>query len=178
MTRRGVLMAVSMMVLTALMYTSAATSRAEENFAGRVYDIDYLGGEGWTQVLVRDARDSSGLVATTSIEYLQHLLEAALITGEEVSVTYWRGQTAEIRSAGLRASPASGCTQKGCVDAVSCSAVTGRCSAKILGESGEVHTDSIRAVSILLTAIVKKKPVEYLSVDTGGSITRVKINLP
>ena len=178
MSPKGVLLGVSITALTALLYMNAASCRAEESFTGRVYDIDYLGVQGWTQVLIQGTGSAPGLVGTTSTEHVQRILEAALITGDQVNVTYWPGQPAEIRSAELRTSPASTCIQTGCVGAVSCSAVTSKCSAKIQGQPGEAYTYSVRAVGILLSALIKRKPVEYLTLDTASVITRVKINVP
>ena len=39
-------------------------------------------------------------------------------------------------------------------------------------------TKEIRVLGVLLTAVNKKKPIEYLTLDASHTIVRVKINVP
>ncbi len=156
--------------------TAAGQAPADQNFAGRVYDIDYLGNQGWTQVLIQPAGGDSNLVVTTKSELLQQILEVALLNATEVRVTFRAGDQAELQTAVLR--PTTACSEKGCVEEARCSAPEGTCSARVIGQSTEVRTNSLRALGVLLTAISKKKAVEYLDVDNQGFIKRVKINVP
>jgi hypothetical protein len=57
-------------------YAFAFYARADENFSGRVYDIDYLGRQGWTQVLFKGLQGASNcnLVAMTKSDQLQRVL--------------------------------------------------------------------------------------------------------
>ncbi len=147
----------------------------DQNFSGRVYDLDYLGLQGWTQVLIQPVGGGANLVAITKSELLQRFLEIALLNAPDVRITYRAGDPAELRTAVLR--PTAACSEKGCVEEASCGAEEGTCSARITGYP-QVKTKSPRALGILLTAIGKKKAVEYLDIDKQGFIVRVKINVP
>lgn len=149
---------------------------ADQNFAGRVYDLDYLGRQGWTQVLIESTGSHSELVATTQNELIQQILETALLNGTEVRVTYRAGNPTELRTAILRSNTA--CSNRGCVEEVVCDVAEDTCLAKIIGQSTKVRTKSIRALGILLSAVTKKQAVGELDVDDTGSIMRVKINVP
>ncbi len=148
----------------------------DQNFAGRVYDLDYLGRQGWTQVLIESTGSHSELVATSKSELIQRTLETALLNETEVRVTYQAGNPAELRTAILRSN--APCSNKGCVEEVVCDVAEDACSAKIIGQSTKVRTKSIRALGILLSAVTKKQAVGELDVDDAGSIMRVKINVP
>jgi hypothetical protein len=158
-------------LLTSMLSSSAASP--DQNFVGTVYDLDYLGNQGWTQALLKTARGQTDLVATTKSEILQDVLEAGILNAAPVSVTYRPGEPAELHSASLRPNPA--CREKGCVEELRCTSE--KCFAKLTGYS-EVRTTNLRALGILLTAIQKKKAVEYLDVNQQGEIVRVKINIP
>ena len=153
--RMGLALLVTMFLASALgAGLLLAQAPADRNFSGRVYDLDYLEAQGWTQVLVKSAGGNSELVATTQSERLQQLLEVALLNATEALVTYREGKAgkpAKLQTAVL--GPTSGCSDKGCVEEVRCSAAEA-------------------------TAISRKKAVEYLDVDDHGLIARVKINVP
>jgi hypothetical protein len=158
-------------LLTSMLSSSQAPP--DQNFVGTVYDLDYLGNQGWTQALLKTATGQTDLAATTKSEILQAVLEAGILNATSVSVTYRAGEPAELHSATLRPTPA--CREKGCVEEVRCASEG--CFAKVTGYS-EVRTTNPRALGILLTAVQKKKAVEYLDVNQQGEIVRVKINIP
>lgn len=154
-----------------------APAPTDQNFVGRVYQLDYLAGQGWTQVLVRPAIGDP-LIAKTQNEPLQQILETAILNETEARVTYRagsHGEPAELRTAVLR--PTTPCTENWCVEEVRCSAAEATCFARIKGQSPDVKTESPRALGILLTAISNKKAVEDLEVKQG-LIVRVKISVP
>jgi hypothetical protein len=152
---------------------SSSEAPPDQNFVGTVYDLDYLGNQGWTQALLKTATGQTDLVATTKSEILQAVLEAGILNATSVSVTYRAGEPAELHSATLRLIPA--CREKGCIEEVRCTSE--ECFAKLTGYS-EIRTTNPRALGILLTAVKKKKAVEYLDVNQRGEIVRVKINVP
>jgi hypothetical protein len=150
--------------------------RPDKESVGRVYDIDYIGGDaGWTQILIQPAAGPN-LVVTTKSELLQLLLEVALLTRANIHITYTDANSAELRSASLR--PTNACGDEGCVEEVSCRVSAMSCVARIKGQGAEIRTDNPRAFGILLTAIKYKKAVENLGVEATGSIRRIKINVP
>jgi hypothetical protein len=76
---------------------------------------------------------------------------------------------------------ATGTDPQYCVVQVSCEAVGDKCTAALDNRNGKrtnARIDNPRALGVLLTAVSRKKPVEYLSLDGQGTITRVKINVP
>jgi hypothetical protein len=156
--------------------SNAMPSKVPANsFTGRVYDLDYLYVQGWTQALIQPTAGNAELAATTQDPLLQRILEVSLLNSIEATLTYQSGEPAKLQTA-LVQSP-TGCTQGSCVKQVKCDTTKGMCIAYIQGESGEVTTDSPRALGILLTAISKRKPVDYLQLN-GREIVRVKISVP
>jgi hypothetical protein len=181
MKRGNVLVGVIIVALLGLAMEFAIAadgSPTDKMYAGRVYDIDYLGNRGWTQILIAPPAGTVNLAATTESSLVQAVLETALLNGMQAHVTYQDGQPAKIQTASLSTGPLGGCFEKGCVQAVSCSAATGECSARITGETQDAKTSNYRALGILLTAINKKKAVEYLTLDEQHVIMRVKVNVP
>jgi hypothetical protein len=147
----------------------------ENHFIGRIYDLDYLAGQGYTQVLIRPTEGDAGLVASTTNDRLQRILEIALVNDTQVQGTYSSGEPGRLLTIAMR--PETSCSQQGCVQEIRCSTVDDICLATITGQS-EVKTKSSRAFGVLLAALDKKKPVEYLTVDKEGFVLRVKINEP
>jgi len=171
---------VSTFVLTLLFAPVLGSNATPSNvpttsFTGRVYDLDYLHVQGWSQTLIQQSAGNSELAATTQDPLLQRILEVSLLNSIETTVTYQQGEPAKLQTALVR-SP-TGCTQGSCVEQVKCDTTKAMCSAYIEGQSGEVTTDNARALGILLTAISKRKPVDYLQLN-GHEIVRVKINAP
>lgn len=179
MNQKKLMFAVRIAVIAAFaLCTTATQAQADENFSGRVYDIDYLGRQGWTQVLFQAVPGDSNtnLAAITKSDQLQRILETALLNSREVGVAYLKGQPLEIQMVVLYAGV--DCSDKGCVQKVRCGVAVGTCLATIVGENAEVHIKDARALGILLTSMAKKKAVEYLEVDDQDFIVRVKINVP
>ncbi len=156
---------------------AAEKTGAVKTAVGRVYDIDY--GPAATQIGIMPPTGTSGPFTTTSA-LLQAVLETALLDGIEVEVTYGDGKPAPILSVSVStATPGTAkCSDKDCVQSVRCTATPVECSARVVGDTRDAKTTSDRAVGVLLTAITKNKPVEYLDLDEQGTIRRVKVNVP
>lgn len=154
----------------------------DQNFVGRVRQLDYLARQGWTQVLFQPDLSPKPSASTKS-ELLQQILETALLNSAEVHGTYRAGKAGDpvdLQTVILRVT--SPCSEKWCVEELSCSAEKEACSARINSESTEVTTNNARAVGVLLTAITKQKAVDYLELekqsDKQSLIVRVQIGVP
>ena len=166
----------SLVVFAVLAVDGAPTKqRAAKPVIGKVYDLDYLGGQGWTQVLVQPSGSSTNLVLTTKNNLVQFVLQSAVLNSLAVSITHEANDPKRIISVVLAATQA--CGDNGCVEKVTCSEPDGTCTASVK-DHGPARTRNVRALGILLTALSKKTKTEYLSLDKDGFITRVKINLP
>ncbi len=154
---------------------SRTDSLSEKHFAGWIYDLDYLAEQGYTQVLIRATEDSLNLTTRTTSDRFQRILEAALVSETEVQGTYSSGEPGRLLTIVLRTQ--TSCSEQGCVQEIRCSTIDDTCFATIKGRS-DVKTNNSRAFGILLAALNKKRPVEYLTVGKDGFIIRVKINVP
>jgi hypothetical protein len=151
------------------------------DFEGTVYDLDYLGLAGWTQVLLRASDAKSTLKVTTQDELRQQIRETALVSGATVQVALKKNEgegPAEIDTAKLLAFNATTPPpQIGTITAVGRTTTERECFAFIDGQP-EVRTNNARCLGILLAGVVMKKPVESVEFDPQFWIVRVKINVP
>jgi hypothetical protein len=145
-------------------------------FAGVVYDLDFIQGLNWCQVLIK--KDFIGIVREPC---LQRALEAALALGSEVTVYHDADQPKRITRVVLKRK-APGMPGQGLyyVTTLDFDEADGKCKATFVNELGkEVNgfTRDIRMESILTTALREELPIRFLTFDPHtNEITRGKLN--
>jgi hypothetical protein len=141
---------------------------------GHVHDLDHLGGNGRTQVLLAPPTGPKVAVVTRSAA-VQAVLQASLLTGLEAEIEAAGSDPATIVSVKLAVHPQP--QREGRVQSVTCVESSGLCSASVAGHPEPVTTTDALALGVLLTAFEKRRPVSYLEFDASAEIKRVRIDM-
>lgn len=152
---------------------------------GTIYDLDYIQGLNWCQVLLCDALHPPGiLVGYVRDVHLLTPLRAAMQRGLPVLVSYDNSEPHPITrvvlgsvSSSVHPLPSSGLHKVMQVDIVE---REGKYKAILLGEDGvefNAFTRDIRLADLLICAFVESWSLSYVTIDNASSeITRAKLN--
>jgi hypothetical protein len=170
-----------LLLFTATLFVSALVARPQSPifsaFEGTPYDIDFLGRQGWTQVLF-EPTGGGEVITKTSSPLIEEVLLAAVAMSKAVRATYRPGaggEPNELQSVELQAP--DGCGNLDCVEKLRCDSGKATCFASLRGRTDEIATDQMRALGILLLAMRQRKGLEGVEVDKH-SFVRVKVNYP